>query len=251
MHPRPAGLLQRQSFTDDDLGHAGRAEVHRGVPLHHEHHVGEGGGVGATGGGRTEQAADLGDAAGEADLVVEDPAGAAPAGEQLDLVGDACPGRVDQPEDRQLSVEGCFGEAHDLLDGSRTPGPGFHRRVVGHHEHRPPADGAPSRDHAVRREIGRERVREESVFDQAAIVEQQGEPLTGVELACRAGPGRPRRVPAAQGCGRPWRQASARSPSPRASTSGWVSLVPPTISRIVASRQERFTSVSSALCSAA
>ena len=87
VHPRPAHLLQRGDLADDHLGHARRAEVHRGVAVDHEHDVAERRDVRPAGRRRAEQAADLRHLAGQADLVVEDVPGAAAAGEQLDLVG--------------------------------------------------------------------------------------------------------------------------------------------------------------------
>ena len=46
-----------------------------------------------------------GDTPRQAHLVVEDAAGTAAAGEELDLVGDAGAGRVDEVEDGQLVLE--------------------------------------------------------------------------------------------------------------------------------------------------
>ena len=52
---------------------------------------------------RAEEDADLGNHAGELDLVVEDAAGVEAAGEDLDLLGDAPARRVDQVEQRDPS----------------------------------------------------------------------------------------------------------------------------------------------------
>ena len=89
VHAGAAHLLERDPLADDHLGHAGRAEVHRRVALDHDHDVAEARDVGAAGRRRPEQAADLRHLARQPHLVVEDPPGAAAAGEQLDLVGDA------------------------------------------------------------------------------------------------------------------------------------------------------------------
>ncbi len=121
VHACPAHLLQGHFLADDLLGHARRAEVHAGVALDHDHHVVERGDVSATGSRRPEQAADLGNLAAELDLVGEDATRPAPAGEQLDLVGDACAGGIDEPEDRQLVAQGILGDTHDLLHGARPP----------------------------------------------------------------------------------------------------------------------------------
>ena len=88
VHPRAAHLLERDLLADDHLGHPRRAEVHRRVALAHDHDVAERGDVRAAGGARAEQHADLRDDARHLDLGVEDPPGAAAAGEHLDLVGD-------------------------------------------------------------------------------------------------------------------------------------------------------------------
>ncbi len=100
VHARPAHLLERDLLADHHLGHARRAEVHRGVALAHDHDVAEGRDVGAAGGARAEQHADLRHHAGEFDLVVEDPPRAAPPREHPDLLGDAGSGRVDEVDNR-------------------------------------------------------------------------------------------------------------------------------------------------------
>ena len=55
VHPRAAHLLERDLLADHHLGHARRAEVHRGVAVAHDHDVAEGRDVRAAGGatGRT------------------------------------------------------------------------------------------------------------------------------------------------------------------------------------------------------
>ena len=115
VHLRPAHLLQRHLLADHHLRHPRRAQVHRGVALAHDHDVAEGRDVGAAGGARPEQQADLRHLAGEPHLVVEDAAGAAAAGEHLHLVGDPRPGRVDQVDHRHLQrsapAPGCGGSS--------------------------------------------------------------------------------------------------------------------------------------------
>ena len=160
MHPGAAHLLERGLLADDHLGHARRPEVHRGVALDHDHDVAERRDVGAAGGRRAEQAADLGHLPGQLHLVVEDPPGAPPAGEQLDLVGDAGAGGVDEPEDGQLVAQRVLGEPHDLLDRARAPRAGLHGGVVGHHAHGPPVDRAHAGHDAVGGQVvGRRRWR--------------------------------------------------------------------------------------------
>ena len=59
VHLRPAHLLERDLLADHHRGHPRRAQVHRGVALAHDHDVAERGDVGAAGGARPEQHADL------------------------------------------------------------------------------------------------------------------------------------------------------------------------------------------------
>ena len=182
MHAGAAHLLQRGDLADDHLGHAGRAQVHRGVALDHDHDVAEGRDVGAARGRGAEQAADLGHPARQPDLVVEDVAGAATAGEELHLVGDAGAGRVDEPEHRQLVPEGQLGEADDLLDGAGAPGARLHRRVVGHHGHGPAVHGAGAGHHPVGGEVLGRGVGQEGVLDEGAVVQEQGQPVPHEQL---------------------------------------------------------------------
>ena len=116
--PSPPG---RGDLADDHLRRARRAEVHRGVAFDHEHDVAERGDVRPAGRRRTEQAADLRHLPGQADLVVEDVPGAAPAGEQLHLVGQPGAGGVDEPHDRHLLGERGLRRPHHLLDGVHAP----------------------------------------------------------------------------------------------------------------------------------
>ena len=169
-------------LADHHLGHARRAEVHRRVALDHEHHVAERGDVRAARGRRPEQAAHLRHLAREPHLVGEDAPGAAPAREQLDLVGDARAGGVDEVHDRQLVPQRVLGEAHDLLDRARAPRARLHRRVVGHHAHRAAVDAADAGDDAVGREIAGERVGEQRVLDERALVEEQREAVAHEQL---------------------------------------------------------------------
>ena len=114
-------------------------------------------------------------------------------GEQLDLVGDAGAGRVDQPERPAARARSAYSvSAHDLLDRARAPRAGLHRRVVGHHAHRPTVDAADAGDDAVGGQVAGERVGEQPVLDERALVEQQREPVADEQLALAA---RASRVP--------------------------------------------------------
>ena len=136
-------------LADHHLRHPRRAQVHRGVALAHDHDVAEGRDVGAAGGARAEQQADLRHLAGEPHLVVEDPPGAAAAGEHLHLVGDPRPGRVDQVDHRHLQAQRPFLDAEDLLDRLRPPGAGLDGRVVGHQGDAAAVDRGQAGDDAV------------------------------------------------------------------------------------------------------
>ena len=185
MHAGATHLLQRDLLADDLLGHAGRAQVHRRVALHHEHQVAERGDVRPAGGGGAEQAADLGHPTREAHLVEEDAPRTSPAGEELDLVGDAGAGRVDQPHHGQLVAQRVLGQAHDLLDGARPPRAGLDGGVVGHDAHGTAVHQPPPGDHAVRGQVvgGRQRVGQQPVLHEGPRVQQQRQAVAHEQLA--------------------------------------------------------------------
>ena len=227
VHARAAHLLERHLLADHHLGHARRAEVHRGVALDHEHDVAERRDVRTARGRRAEQAAHLRHPAREPHLVGEDPARAAPTREQLDLVGDARAGGVDEVDDRQLVPQRGLGEPHDLLDGPRAPRARLHRRVVGHHAHRPAVDAADAGDHAVGGQVVGERVGEQPSSTNEPVVEQQLEPVADEQLVLppRAWPRSFSRLPCERALGvladlvrvahdavlRPWRCGARRA----------------------------------------
>ena len=199
VHASPTHLLERGDLADHHLGHAGRPQVHRGVALDHDHDVAEARDVGAAGGRRPEQAADLGHPPRQPHLVVEDPPGTAPPGEELDLVGDAGAGRVDQPEHRQLVGQRLLGQPHDLLDRARSPRAGLHRRIVGHDAHRSAVDRAGAGHHAVGGEVVGGGVRQQAVLDERAGVDQQVDAVADEQLALLGQLGRPLGEVAGQG----------------------------------------------------
>jgi hypothetical protein len=109
----------------------------------------------------------------------------APAGEQVDLVGDARAGRVDQVDHRYAGRVRPLDDADDLLHRAGAPGAGLDRGVVRHHAHVPAVDPGVAGDHAVGRKPVGEVVRVQPVLDERALVGQQRDPLTGEELALR------------------------------------------------------------------
>ncbi len=183
MHARSAHLLQRHLLADHHLRHARRAEVHRGIAVAHDHEVAESRDVGAAGGARPEQHADLGHDPRELDLVVEDPTGTATAGEHLHLLGDARAGRVHQVDHRHLERHRPFLDAQDLLNGLRPPGARLHGRVVRHQRHGAPVDRAEAGDDAVRAETVLLPVGQQGFLREGALIEQQGDALAHRQLA--------------------------------------------------------------------
>src|SRR5581483_573207 len=117
----------------------------------------------------------------------EDPAGAAPAGKHLHLIGDPGAGRVHQVDHRQARVVRLLDDPDDLLDGARAPGAGLDRGVVGHHGDGPAADQRGPGDHPVGRQPVRQRVGEPAVFGERAVVGEQGDPFPGEQLALGRG----------------------------------------------------------------
>ena len=86
----------------------------------------------------------------------------------------------------QLVPQRVLGEPHDLLDRARAPRAGLHRRVVRHHAHRAAVDAADAGHDAVGRQVAGERVGEQAVLDERAVVEQQREPVAHEQLVLRA-----------------------------------------------------------------
>jgi hypothetical protein len=183
VHLRPAHLLERDVLADHHLGHPRRAEVHRRVAVAHDHDVAERRDVGAAGGARAEQHADLRDRARELDLVEEDAARVAAAGEHLHLLGDARAGRVDEIDHRHAVGERRLLDPQDLLDRLRSPRAGLDGRVVRHQRDAAAADRADAGDDAVGAEPLRLPVREQRVLRERAGVEQPRDPLAHGQLA--------------------------------------------------------------------
>jgi len=113
---------------------------------------------------------------------VEDPPGTATPREEIHLVGDPRPGRVDEPEDGQLLAQRHLGGANNLLDSTSAPRAGLDRRVVGDHDRSPALHHSSSGDHAVGRQAGRHRVGVAPVLDEGTFVEEQRDALPHVQL---------------------------------------------------------------------
>ena len=100
------------------------------------------------------------------------------------------PGRVDEPEDRQLVTQRDLGHPDDLLHRPGTPGARLHARVVGHHKRCSPLHQPAACDNAVGGQIVRHRIGQLAILDEGRIVEQQGDPIAYEELVRAAELGR-------------------------------------------------------------
>ena len=182
VHPRAAHLLERGLLPDHHLDHAGAAQVHRRVPVHHRDEVAERRDVGAARGRGAEQRAHLRDGPGGAHLGVEDLAGSAAAREHLHLVGDPRARRVHQVDHGDGGRVSLLDDPDDLLDGARAPGARLDRRVVRHQRDRAVTDGRRAGDHAVRRQPVGLDVGEGAVLGETALVDEPGDPVPGEQL---------------------------------------------------------------------
>ena len=118
---------------------------------------------------------------------MEDPAGAAPPREHLDLVGDPRPGRVDEVDHRHLQAQGPLLNPEDLLDRLRAPGPGLDRRVVRHQRDPAAVDRRRAGDDAVGAEALLVPVREQCLLGEGARVDKPLDPLADRQLALLLG----------------------------------------------------------------
>ena len=129
---------------------------------------------------------------------VEDIPGAAAAGEHVDLISDPGSGRIDQVNHRDARAVGALDDPDDLLHGARAPGGRLDRGIVRHLRDRPAADLCRPGDHAVGGQAVGEHVGEGAVLGEAALIDEQRDPLPGEQLALgRRGlviPGRTARI---------------------------------------------------------
>jgi hypothetical protein len=116
---------------------------------------------------------------------VEDLAGATPAREEVDLVGDASAGRVDQIDHRYAGLNGALDDADDLFDRAGAPGARLDRRVVRHQADLAAVDPGDPGDHTIGGQSVGQAVGIEPVLDEGALVDQQRDPFAGEELALR------------------------------------------------------------------
>ena len=183
VHARPAELLEGRLLADGHLDHPRGSDVEARLAVDHDHAVGERGQIRRARRRRPEEDADLGDHAGELDLIVEDAPGVEAAREDLDLLGDASPRRVDQVEQRDAEPLRALLDADDLLHRLLAPRAGLHRVVIGHDAHGAAADPADPGDDAV---SGRVRLliagEEEVLLEVRSRIQQEPEAIADEEL---------------------------------------------------------------------
>jgi hypothetical protein len=183
VHAGAAEVLQRRLLPDGHLHHAWAADVERGLAVDHDDQVGQRRQVRRAGRRGPEQDAHLWHDAGELDLVVEDAARVEATGEDLDLLGDAPAGGVDEIEHRHPQPRRLLLDAHDLQHGLLAPGAGLDRVVVGHDAHHATTHAAHAGHHAVGRRVGLTMAGEQPVlFQLGAGIEQQREAIADEEL---------------------------------------------------------------------
>ena len=143
-----AELLERHVLAGHRLDDVGAGDEHVRGLLHHEHEVGDGGGVDGAAGARPHDHADLRDHAGRAHVALED---VAVAGERRRaLLDPRAAGVVDRDERRARAI----GEVHhlaDLLRHDLAHGPAEHREVLASDEDLAAVDRAVAGDDAVAR----------------------------------------------------------------------------------------------------
>ena len=172
----------------------GRAEVHRGVALDHDHDVAERRDVGAAGGATartgSRSAAPCPTARPGCGRSARRRGGRGTASTWSVI---RAPAESIEPEDRQLLAQRRLGDPDDLLDRPRAPRAGLHRRVVGDDERRPAVDQAPPGDHAVGRQAGgRARWLAGRPRRSVPSSNEQRDPVAHVELVLRGQLGRRR-----------------------------------------------------------
>ena len=108
-------------------------------------------------------------------------------GEDLDLLGDAAAGGVDEIEHRHAEPGGLLLDAHDLEHGLLAPGSRLDRVVVGHDAHGAAAHAADAGHDAVGRRVGLLVAGEQPVLlELAAGIEEELEAVADEELALGA-----------------------------------------------------------------
>ena len=179
-------LLEGDVLARHRADHVGSGDEHVRGALHHEHEVGDGGGVdGAAGAGAHDQR-DLGHHPAGPDVAVEDVTVAGEGGGSLLDPGSA--GIVDA-DDRRADRHGQVHDLADLLGHDLTERAAEHGEVLAEHEHLAAVDGSPAGDDAVG--VGPGAIQAEGAqavagqhvrLHERPRVEKQLEPLSGSQL---------------------------------------------------------------------
>ena len=200
MHQGPPQVLGAD-FLPGRRAHQGGPGEEDGARAAHDHRlVAHGRDVGPSGGARAHHGRDLGDAlGGEAGLVVEDAPEVLPVGEDLRLQGEEGPAGIHKVDAGEVVLQGHLLGPQVLLHRQGVVGAALDGGVVGHHQHRPPGDGADAGDDAPRRHlvlVHPPRCERRELQERGVRIEEAGDPLADEQLApgLVALPG-PRRAP--------------------------------------------------------
>ena len=182
-----AEFLDGDVLAGDGLDDVGAGDEHVAGALDHEGEVGDGGGVDGAAGRRAHDQADLRDDAGGAGVAEED------LGEQAegdDAFLDAGAAAVVDPDDGAAGLHGVVHDLDDLLAVDLAEAAAEDGEVVAVDRDRAAVDGAGAGDDAVA--VGAVGLDAEVVravpgqlveLGERALVEQQGDPLPGGQLA--------------------------------------------------------------------
>ena len=207
----PAQLLGADHLAGGGLHQRRAAQEDGPLPAHDDALVGHGRHIGPAGGAGAHDAGDLGDAvSAHPRLVVEDAAEMVAVGEDLGLVRQVGPARIDQIDARQPVLRRDLLGAQVLLHGQREIGAALHRGVVGDDHHLAAGDAADAGDDAGARRLAvieAARGQRADLEKGRAGVQQPLDPLARQKLAARC-VARPRRLrPAKRRLRRPRPQA--------------------------------------------
>ena len=184
---RAAELLLGDLLVGDRPDHLGAGDEHVRRAIDHQDEVGDRGRVHRAAGARPHDRRQLRhDAAGQ--HVAQEDVGV--AGERLDALLDPRAARVVEPDHRAADLGREVHHLADLLGVGAGQRAAEHGEVLGEHADRPAVDRAVAGDHAVAEdlllghaEVGAAVGDELVELDEAAVVDQRGDPLARGQLA--------------------------------------------------------------------
>ena len=183
---RTAEILGRDHFAGRRLHQRRPAEEDRSLPAHDDALVAHRRDVGAACSARPHHHRDLGDArGGHVGLVVEDAAEVLAVGEDLVLVREVRPARIDEVHARQPVLSRDLLRAKLLLHRDRVVGAALHRGVVAHHHALDAGDAADAGDEARGRHLAAVHPvsgEQADLEERRARVEEPAHPFAGQEL---------------------------------------------------------------------